>query len=110
MADALETEALWNEFHEVVNMTSQELSSWLRVSQAGEHTEPLPDQAGAPIGRHVLGILQKRRMDLTNDDIRVMRKVVDLVERAEDESTSEQDIIRHRDRLMNLGHDPLKPG
>lgn len=109
MADALETEVLWNEFHEVVNMTSQELSAWLRMSAAGEHTEALPDQAGAPIGRHVLGILQKRRTDLTDDDVRVMRKVVELVERAEDRSTSEQDMIRDRDRLMSLGHDPLKP-
>jgi hypothetical protein len=110
VADALETQALWNEFHRVVNMTSQELSAWLRVSEAGEHAEPLPDQAGAPIGRHVLAILQKRRTDLTDDDIRVMHKVVELVERAEDENGPENDVVRRRDRLMTLGHDPLRAG
>jgi hypothetical protein len=110
VADALETEVLWNEFHRVVNMTSPELSAWLRVSDAGVRTEHLPDQAGAPIGRHVLAILQKRRTDLTRDDVRVMRKVVDLVERADEMSSSQADLVRRRNRLMTLGHDPLKPG
>ncbi|MEU6370597.1 DUF3140 domain-containing protein [Streptomyces sp. NPDC046931] len=113
MTDALEMDALWDEFHRVVNMTSQELAAWLRVLDAGEDTEPLPEHAGPPTGRHVLAILQKRRTDLTDDDIQVMHEVVDTVtaqqdlydepepERAEDED--------RRHRLMTIGHDPLKP-
>lgn len=102
-------DALWEEFHRVVNMTSRELSEWLRTRSASEEAEELPDHAGSATGRHVLGILQKRKVDLTVDDERVMRKVVDRIhaERRDDlEPTAGQDHWRHR--LMTIGHDPLK--
>ncbi|MES9520561.1 DUF3140 domain-containing protein [Streptomyces capoamus] len=114
MADALELDALWEDFHRVVNMTSAELSAWLRVRDADEETEPLPEEAGTPTGQHVLAILQKRRTDLTDDDVRVMHEVVDRVgdlidpeNEPEPENTPED--TRRRHRLMTLGHDPLKP-
>ncbi|MEU4657563.1 DUF3140 domain-containing protein [Streptomyces sp. NPDC023723] len=109
MADALELDALWEGFHRAVNMTSAELSAWLRVSDADETTEPLPDQAGSPAGQRVLAILQKRRTDLTEDDLGVMRAVVDTVTDETDvanEPVAEDTDRRHR--LMSLGHDPLK--
>ncbi|MER7175368.1 DUF3140 domain-containing protein [Streptomyces mesophilus] len=106
----LELDALWDAFHRVVNMTSQELSAWLRTRDAGEHAEPLPDRAGPETGQHVLAILQKRRTDLTDDDLRVMRNVVDRVEAARgEEREPEAGDTRGRHRLMSLGHDPLKP-
>jgi hypothetical protein len=112
MTDALELDALWEDFHRAVNMTSQELAAWLRVSDATDTIEPLPDKAGTPTGQHVLAILQKRRMDLTEDDLRVMRKVVDLVTREADvENEPEPERAADTDRrhrLMSLGHDPLK--
>lgn len=114
MADAIEVEALWEDFHRVVNMTSVELAAWLKVRDAAEDTEPLPEEAGSPTGQHVLAILQKRRTDLTEDDLRVMRKVVDTVDEQADlenepevEETAED--TRRRHRLMTIGHDPLKP-
>ncbi|MGW4437553.1 DUF3140 domain-containing protein [Streptomyces sp. NPDC004596] len=114
MADPLEIDALWEDFHRVVNMTSAELASWLRVRDADEEAEPLPEEAGPPTGRHVLAILQKRRTDLTDDDVRVMHQVVDTVvelvdleNEPEPERTPED--TRRRHRLMTLGHDPLKP-
>ncbi|MDQ0774756.1 hypothetical protein QF026_003222 [Streptomyces aurantiacus] len=112
MADIPEAELddLWNEFHAVVNMTSRELSDWLMTRSAGEQTEEVPDQSGTKNGRRVLEILGKRRTDLTADDIRVMRKVIDVVttERGVDmEPTAGEAHWRHR--LMTLGHDPLKP-
>jgi hypothetical protein len=110
MTDALELDALWEDFHRVVNMTSQELAAWLRVSDAEESTEPLPEQAGTPTGQHVLAILQKRRTDLTDDDIRTMYEVVDTVTAQTDaENEPEAEETRRRHRLMTLGHDPLKP-
>jgi hypothetical protein len=102
---------LWDEFHRVVNMTSRELSEWLRVRSADEDSEALPDQSGSETGRHVLAILQKRKTDLTDDDERVMRNVVEKIHaerRADLEPTAGQDHWRHR--LMTLGHDPLKAG
>jgi hypothetical protein len=101
--------ALWDEFHRVVNMSSRELFEWLRTRSADESTEELPDKSGTETGRRVLEILQKRRVDLTDDDERIMRKVVDRVhaERGEDlEPTAGQENWRHR--LMTIGHDPLK--
>jgi hypothetical protein len=108
MADV--DDELWDEFHRVVNMTSRELSEWLRTRDAGEEVEELPDQAGTPTGQHVLAILGKRRRDLTADDADVMRRVVERVhaQRRDDlEPTAGQSGWRHR--LMSLGHDPLKP-
>lgn len=110
MTDALELDALWEDFHRAVNMTSQELAAWLRVSEAGESTEPLPEHAGEPTGQHVLAILQKRRTDLTDEDIQVMYRVVDTVTSqtdVENEPAAEDSERRHR--LMTIGHDPLKP-
>lgn len=109
MTDALELDALWEDFHRAVNMTSQELAAWLRVADADESTEPLPEHAGEPTGQHVLAILQKRRTDLTDADLEVMYEVVDTV--AAEAGTGhepEAEESRRRRRLMTLGHDPLK--
>jgi hypothetical protein len=110
MTDSRELDALWEDFHRVVNMTSQELASWLRVRDAEEATEPLPDQAGPPLGQRVLAILQKRRTDLTDDDVRVMSLVVDMVSgRTDIANEPEGEQTRRRHELMTIGHDPLKP-
>lgn len=107
--DALELDALWDDFHQTVNMTSAELSSWLRTSSAHEESEELPEDSGSERGRHVLAILQKRRMDLTDDDIRLMYEVVDTVNterQSAPEAGASDDGWRHA--LMSLGHDPLR--
>lgn len=105
-----ETEELWDEFHRVVNMTSRELSEWLRTQASDQDEEALPDQAGPHLGRRVLEILGKRKTDLRDDDVDVMRRVVDRVhaERRDDLETTAGD-ARWRHRLMSIGHDPLKP-
>ena len=107
MTDALELDALWEDFHRAVNMTSQELAAWLRVSDADESTEPLPEHAGEPTGQHVLAILQKRRTDLTDEDLEVMYQVVETVEAEVDVENEPEDSPR-RHRLMSVGHDPLR--
>jgi hypothetical protein len=95
--DALELDALWAEFHGVVNMTSQELAAWLR---AGGTTRE---------GEGVLGILRKREMDLTDADVALMYDVVDTVE-AERAAGPRAGLPEPgwRQRLMTLGHDPLR--
>ncbi|MET9429056.1 MULTISPECIES: DUF3140 domain-containing protein [unclassified Streptomyces] len=101
---------LWDEFHTVVNMTSRELQEWLNVESAGEETEVVPDQSGKAMGRRVLQILGKRRTDLTEDDVEVMRRVCEIVgsQRGPDmEPTAGGEGWRHG--LMDIGHDPLKP-
>ena len=110
MAETIVDKALWDDFHEVVNMTSRELRDWLTVQGADEETEEVPDRAGSHLGHRVLEILGKRRGDVTTDDVDVMTQVVDRVrsQRREDlEPTAGQPSWRRR--LMNVGHDPLKP-
>ncbi|WP_307815336.1 DUF3140 domain-containing protein [Streptomyces sp. 7-21] len=104
------SDELWNEFHRVVNMTSRELSEWLRTRPAGEDSEELPEDAFTGKGRQVLEILGKRRRDLTGEDIRTMRQVVRMVhdERREDLAPKAGE-AHWRHRLMAVGHDPLKP-
>lgn len=101
---------LWDDFHHMVNMSSRELSDWLRTESATPEGEEVPDRAGSPLGQKVLRILRKRRVDLTNDDQQVMREVVERVhaQRREDlEPTAGDATWRHR--LMDIGHDPLRP-
>lgn len=108
MAESVDDE-LWDEFHELVNMTSAELRTWLATDAAGELTEGLPDQAGDPTSQTVLDVLGKRRTDLTEDDVQTMRDVVAIIrsQRGEEpEPTAGDAPWRHR--LMSIGHDPLK--
>jgi hypothetical protein len=93
VAETRVDDELWDEFHRVVNMTSRELRDWLGVQGAEEETEEVPD-----------------RSDLTADDVDVMGQVVDRVhaQRRDDlEPTAGEAAWRRR--LMNVGHDPLKP-
>jgi hypothetical protein len=110
VAESIVDDELWDEFHRVVNMTSRELRDWLAVQGASEETEEVPDRAGSHLGHRVLDILGKRRSDVTTDDVDVMTQVVGRVtsERRQDlEPTAGE--ASWRRRLMNVGHDPLKP-
>jgi hypothetical protein len=110
MTSAHVDDDLWSSFHRLVNMSSRELRDWMRTQSAEPDSERFPDQAGTPTGQHVLHLLSKRRMDITEEDARVMRRVVG---RIEDERGSEPEPTpgdsAWRRRLMSLGHDPLKP-
>ncbi len=111
MAESHVSDELWEEFHRVVNMTSRELSEWLRAEASAPDGEALPDRAGGPVGQEVVHILGKRRTDLTPEDVGVMEAVVTEVrtERGEDPLEPVAGDDGWRRRLMSLGHDPLKP-
>jgi hypothetical protein len=104
---------LWNEFHRVVNMTSQELRDWLLTRSVDEDGAVEPGTqggVGTPTGQEVLRILGKRRTDLTSEDERVMRKVIQRVtEQRRDDLEPTAGEAHWRYRLMSMGHDPLKP-
>lgn len=110
MAESLIDDELWQEFHEVVNMTSRELSDWLRTeatAEDGRATTGLPE---LEVGEAVVAILGKRRTDLTDDDVDTMQHVVDQVRTIrgdEPEPEAYDDDVRRT--LMLFGHDPLRP-
>ncbi|WP_280382024.1 DUF3140 domain-containing protein [Nocardia wallacei] len=109
MAESIVDNELWNEFHRVVNMPAPELRDWLHIDAAGPEAEPYPARAEAPLGERVLAILGKRRTDLDDHDVAVMRTVVRRVRaerEPEPESTAGGTEWRHA--LMSIGHDPLR--
>ena len=81
---------LWQEFHDVVNMTSRELSEWLRTEASGEVTSEDAALPELEPGEQVVAILGKRRTDLTPDDISVT--VEQFYEQAAQEQQARIDI------------------
>jgi hypothetical protein len=110
MAESTVSDELWQEFHEVVNMTSRELADWLRTEASGEVTAEDGSLPELEVGEQVVSILAKRRTDLTPDDIDTMQHVVEQVRTIrgdEPEPEAYDDEVRRM--LMSFGHDPLKP-
>jgi hypothetical protein len=106
-----DVELAWDNFHEAVNMTSDELRTWLLTESSGEDAfVDEPDLQLPELGRKVVEILRKRKVDLTREDADVMRRVSDYVAGREANRPAEgtrNDQWRHS--LMTVGHDPLKP-
>ncbi|MFC4013265.1 DUF3140 domain-containing protein [Nonomuraea purpurea] len=104
MTKGFDTDTLWEEFHRVVNMNSEELREYLLADASDEvGFPPDPDLGIDEVGRRVLHVLGKRKIDLTKEDLDVMRQVVDLVQTMGDLT---DDDSRHE--LMTVGHDPLR--
>jgi Protein of unknown function (DUF3140) len=106
-----ETELVWDSFHQVVNMTSEELRTWVLTESSGEDAFPAGPDPGLPeLGRKVVRLLGKRKVDLTGEDVEVMAQVADYV--AERQANPPPEGVRDeqwRRSLMTVGHDPLKP-
>ncbi|MBO4210254.1 DUF3140 domain-containing protein [Micromonospora echinofusca] len=104
-----EVETIWQDFHEHVNVTSEQLRSWLLTRGSGEETFTAdPDLALPEPGRQILAVLGKRKVDLTRADIDVMRTAIAgidalLAERPPRGNADDQ----WRHALLDLGHDPL---
>ena len=110
MAESHVSDELWQEFHDVVNMTSRELADWLRTESSGEVTSEDAALPELEVGEQVVAILGKRRTDLTPDDVDTMQQVVDQVRTIrgdEPEPEAYDDEVRRM--LMSFGHVPLKP-
>src|SRR5437867_1159162 len=76
-----EVELLWESFHHSVNMTSNELRAWLLTEASGEESFPAGPNLKLPeLGGRIVALLRKRKVDLTDDDLKTMRQVVDRVE------------------------------
>ena len=101
MASSLVEDDLWQQFHQLVNMSATELDAW--------HRQRPPADL---VGRRVLEVLRKRRVELTAEDAETMRAVVTVVRRyAGEREAADEPAVRPewRDQLCALGHDPLLP-
>ncbi|MGW4460635.1 DUF3140 domain-containing protein [Micromonospora sp. NBC_01796] len=104
-----EVEQLWQDFHDRVNVTSEQLRTWLMTQGSGEEAfSPDPDLDLPEPGRQILAVKRKRKVDLTPEDIDVMRVTVDgiegLLDTRPDAGPSDEGWRR---ALLDLGHDPL---
>jgi hypothetical protein len=99
------------EFGDSVNMTAKQLEDWLKTDEAkdaGQHKNG-GESVGHESGRRIVGILRKKKDDLTADDHAHMRKVVGYVHRhLAQRPSGEVEDTTWRYSLMNWGHDPLK--
>lgn len=104
-----EVEVLWDDFHAEVNVPSEQLRQWLLTRGSGEEAfGPNPDLNLPEPGRQILHVLSKRKVDLTPEDIEVMRDAIDQIRSLTAEKPGRgnaDDEWRHS--LLDLGHDVL---
>ncbi|MEZ3157680.1 DUF3140 domain-containing protein [Microbacterium sp. BWR-S6Y] len=99
------------DFDAAVNMTASELKKWLDTddSKAVGQKKDGGESTGHESGRHIVRILEKKRADLTDDDLAHMRKVVGYVKRhSAQKPKGDITDTDWRFSLMNWGHDPKK--
>jgi hypothetical protein len=104
-----EVEVLWEDFHAEVNVPSEQLRQWLLTRGSGETAfGPDPDLNLPEPGRQILAVLRKRKVDLTPEDVEVMRDAVERIRSltaAKPGRGNADDEWRHS--LLDLGHDVL---
>ncbi len=100
-----------DEFHKVVNMSAQELESWLETeeSQAVGQKDGDDESIGHKSGQQIIQLLQKKHNEYADEDLAHMKKVIGYVHRhsAQRPSGDIKD-TRWRYSLKNWGHDPFK--
>ncbi|MER7332752.1 MULTISPECIES: DUF3140 domain-containing protein [unclassified Micromonospora] len=104
-----DVEVLWDDFHAQVNVPSEQLRQWLLTRGSGEESfGPDPDLDLPELGRRILRVLSKRKVDLTPEDIKVMQDAIDEIQNlleAKPPRGNADDEWRHS--LLDLGHDVL---
>src|SRR5699024_2895836 len=88
-----------------VNMSSEELRRWLLADASGE--EAFPNDGGVDReGERIVEVLNKRRTDVTSDDIALMERATEFVQEELERPRPEGD--QGRRRVMRVGHDRLQ--
>jgi len=106
----VDVEIAWYSFHEVINMTSEELHAWLLSEASDDDAPPREPDLGLPeLGQRVVDLLRKRKVDLTERDADVMEQVVDFVFTQEAKGPADMETDEEwRRSLMTVGHDPMR--
>jgi hypothetical protein len=106
-----DVDRLWQQFHDHVNVESPQLRDFLFADVADEDgaLSDVPERALPEPGRHILAVLGKRKVDLTDDDIDLMDDVVvqirELLDRRPPQGATDE---QWRRALLRLGHDALR--
>jgi hypothetical protein len=100
------------DFHQVVNMSPQQLSRWLETadSQAvGQQQDNGAESTGHKSGPHIVELLKRDESQYSEDEIAHMRKVVSYVRRhSAQRPQADREDTRWRFSLINWGHDPSR--
>ncbi|MEU3456965.1 DUF3140 domain-containing protein [Micromonospora sp. NPDC006766] len=104
-----EVEVIWDDFHAEVNVPSEKLRQWLLTRGSGEEAfGPNPDLDLPEPGRQILAVLTKRKVDLTPEDIEVMREAIERIRELSAAKPSRGNAdAEWRHALLDLGHDVL---
>ena len=110
---AIDRDKIRKDFGAAVNMAPAEIEEWLKTEESRKvgfkgADGSRPESVGHASGRRIVGILSKRKAELTDEDFVHMRKVVGYVRRHSAQRPENIVTSRWRYSLMNWGHDPLK--
>src|SRR5699024_12480180 len=88
------------------DLSSEELRRWLLADASGEEAFPGDGRVDKE-GERIVEVLNKRRTDVTSDDVALMERVTEFVQEELEQPRPEDD--QWRRRMMRVGHDPLQP-
>ncbi|MBC6991877.1 DUF3140 domain-containing protein [Hymenobacter sp. BT491] len=113
MPDSKDSEDIYTDFKQQVNMTAGEIEKWLKTDESKSVGQDSGDgeSIGHKSGEHIIEILRKKKAELTAADKAHMHKVHSYISRHLKQGPHHQEDIensRWRYSLMNWGHDPLK--
>jgi hypothetical protein len=98
-------------FAETVNMSAEELETWLETPESlgvGQKRDGAAESVGHASGRRIIRILRTPEPELAEEDYAHMRKVAGFIRRHRAQEPANMVSSRWRYSLMNWGHDPLK--
>jgi hypothetical protein len=109
-----ERRSIRKDFKRAVNMGPKRLERWLGTKDSrrvGQKAGGRGESVGHQSGRRIVHILRTKNGDLTDADVRHMRKVVGYVDRhLAQRPKGDVTDTAWRASLMNWGHDPLRDG
>lgn len=109
--DPDEKQAVYEAFNDHVNIPPAQLEDWLQTEESKSvgDTSDGGESTGHKSGRRIVEIKRTNKADLSDDDYRHMRKVINYIKRhlAQRPSGDISD-TPWRYSLMNWGHDPQR--
>ncbi|GAB2609413.1 DUF3140 domain-containing protein [Kribbella endophytica] len=105
-----DTDEVYRDFRDAVNMPPSELEKWLDTAeskQVGQKSSEGSESVGHRSGRRIIDLLGTKKADLTDADLAHMEKVVGYVHRhLKQRPSGDITDTDWRYSLMNWGHDP----